>query len=146
MTSVVTDQLSRRMPLEDIPTFLKYLKVSNDDEEFIESICSKLLILHEDDNLINNGVLFTELFQILVSVDFFHGMELTEKEAVSVMCAQTLLDIILQAEVFGQAASKKKMRPKIAKLVSDCNDIANDKGPFKDKKFYENTMMVIYKF
>jgi hypothetical protein len=50
------------MPLEDIPTFLKYLKVSNDDEEFIESICTKLLILHEDDNLINNGVLFTELF------------------------------------------------------------------------------------
>lgn len=48
--------------MEDIPNFMKYLKVSADDEEFIENTCSKLLILQEDDALVNNGVLFSELF------------------------------------------------------------------------------------
>ena len=73
-------------------------------------------------------------------------MELTEKEPISVMCAQLIISIILSCQIFGRTASKRKMRNKIANLVGDCNDIANDKGPFKDKKFYGLTYLVNYKF
>lgn len=142
----VTVQLARKMPLTDIVHFMKYLKVCDDDDEFIDATANKLIILQEDDELVNEGISFQQLFQILIKVGFFQGFELTEKESLSVHSAQIIIDIVLQAEIFGQAASKSKLRHKIGCKVNDCNDIANNKGPFKDPKFYENTKMVIYKF
>ena len=81
--------------LDDIPAFMHYLKVSEDDDEYIDMMCDKLMILQEDDRLVMEGLTFNELFQVMKSIHFFQGMELTEKEPVSVMCTQTLLSIIL---------------------------------------------------
>lgn len=50
------------MPLNDIPNFMKYLKVCEDDEEYIDMMCDKLIILQEDDILVNEGITFKELF------------------------------------------------------------------------------------
>ena len=48
--------------LDDIPAFMHYLKVSEDDEEYIDMMCDKLMILQEDDRLVMEGLTFNELF------------------------------------------------------------------------------------
>ena len=73
-------------------------------------------------------------------------MEMTEKEPISVITTQVLMDVLLQVKVFGPQTSKPKLRPKISKRVRDCNDIALDGGLFQDKSFYQDTHVLIYRF
>lgn len=55
-------ELQRRIPIEDIPAFMNYLKVSEDDEEYIDMMCDKILILQEDNTLVQDGLTYNELF------------------------------------------------------------------------------------
>ena len=48
--------------LDDIPAFMHYLKVSDDDTEYIDMMCDKLMILQEDDRLVMEGLSYNELF------------------------------------------------------------------------------------
>ena len=123
-----------------------YLKVSNEDVDFVNECCDKLMVLQQSESHMRDGLTFPELLSVLRSVGFFQGMELTDHEQVSVMSTQVLLDVLLASNIFGEAASKPKLRPKISRKVRDCNDIANDRGPFLDKRIYHNTRVVDYKF
>ena len=75
------------MPINDLPAFMRYFKVADEDDEFIEDMCDNLLILQEDEKLMKEGLGFDELLQILKSSNFLQGMEITERESVSVMCS-----------------------------------------------------------
>lgn len=73
----------RRMTLDDVPTFLQYLKVCDDDDQFIEECLDKLQVLNYSDKYLKEGLLFKELLDVLVDCGFMQGMELTEKEITS---------------------------------------------------------------
>ena len=136
----------RRISLEDIPRLMIYLKVSEDDDEFIDNCCDKLQLLCYSDKYLKEGLLFRELIDVLVDVGFMQGFELTEKECQSVHCAQMLISILLAANVFGEKARSKAKREKFAHVVRDCNDIANEHGPFKDRRIYAETRLLVYKY
>ena len=77
---------------------------------------------------------------------FLQGLELNNHEKFSVMSAQVIMDVLLASHIFGETASKPKLRPKISRKVRDCNDIANDREPFLDKKIYHKTRIIEFKF
>lgn len=64
------EQLQRRMPINDLPAFMRYFKVADEDDEFIEDMCDNLLVLQEDERLMKEGLGFDELLQILKSCNF----------------------------------------------------------------------------
>ena len=134
----------RRISLDDVPLFIQYLKVSRDDDDFIENCLNKLQVLHYSDKYLKKGMLFRELLDVLVDCGLLQGMELTEKEMVSTQGAQMIISILLAAGVFGEKAKRK--RDKFAMLVNDCNDIANSIGPFNDRRIYQPTQLLVYKF
>lgn len=125
---------------------MTYLKVSEDDVEYIDMIWDRLEPLRESKTIMKKGIGFRELLELMVKQHFFQGMEMTEKEPVSVITTQILIDILLQVKVFGAQTSKPRMRGKISKRVRDCNDVANDGGIFRDKRYYQNTKVLIYRF
>ena len=60
-----------------------YLKVSDDDSEFIDACCDKLQLLLYSDRYIKDGLLFRELLDVFIDVGFMQGFELTVKESIS---------------------------------------------------------------
>lgn len=62
-----------------------YLKVSNEDVDFVNECCDKLMVLQQSESHMRDGLTFPELLSVLRSVGFFQGMELTDHEQVSVM-------------------------------------------------------------
>ena len=56
------EQLQRKIQIQDIPAFMNYLKVCEDDDEYIENILDKLVVLQEDDFFVNEGLSYDELF------------------------------------------------------------------------------------
>ena len=125
----------RRMSLEDLPSFLQYLVVNEDDKEYIDICCDKLIVLLNSDLFVREGINFLQLIDILGEIDFLQQMGLTEYEPVSVQSTQMMIDILLYSGFFGKGKSLEK-RERIASLVKDVNDIALEKGPFKDRGIY----------
>ena len=50
---------------------MNYLKVSEDDEEFIEYSVEKLMILQESDEFVRDGINFSQLIEVLTTTNFF---------------------------------------------------------------------------
>lgn len=125
---------------------MKYLRVSDDDDEFIDLCCDKLHILLNSDGFVRNGLKFRQLLDVLMEVGFMAGFELHEREMFSVHSAQLCTDILISAGVFGESNKSRARREKISRLVPDCCEIANENGPFKDRRFYQETKLLVYKF
>lgn len=64
--STVKSLGERRISLDDVPLFLQYLKVSRDDDDFIENCLNKLQVLNYSDKYLKKGMLFRELLDVLV--------------------------------------------------------------------------------
>ena len=74
------------------------------------------------------------------------GFELTERDMISVHSAQFVTDILISCGLFGKKSQSKSQRDTISRMCSDCNDIANEQGPFKDRRLYDETKLLVYKF
>ena len=79
--------LTGKMEVLNIPQFVKYFKVCNDDNEFFENFVLKLSELASIATYVSGGVTFEPLLNELAQLDFFISLELTDKEPNAVMNA-----------------------------------------------------------
>lgn len=91
--------LTGKMEILNIPQFLKYFKVCNDDNEFFESFVLKLSELASIGKYVNDGLTFEPLLNELAQQDFFISLELTDKEPNSVMNAQMMMQILCKIQI-----------------------------------------------
>ena len=70
-----------------IPQFIKYFRVSNEDEVFFEQIIERLAELAQVEQYVNTGLPFAALINELSQAGFLLGCELTDKEPNAVMNA-----------------------------------------------------------
>jgi hypothetical protein len=88
-----------KMDILKIPSFIKYFKVSDADEEFFEEAVLALAELASNDYYVMNGVTYMELLNELNHVDFLIASELTDHEPHSVMNAQFVLNLMTSLQV-----------------------------------------------
>lgn len=77
-----------------IPQFVKYFRVANSDENFFESTIERLSDLATIQQYVDQGLPFDVLLNELSQADFFLGCEMTDKEPMSVMQAQMMIQIL----------------------------------------------------
>lgn len=65
-----TSVINRKITLNDLPAFMEYLSVSDDDKEFVENICGQLTVLLSEDKYVKEGLNFKELMDVLRGVHF----------------------------------------------------------------------------
>ena len=91
--------LTGKMEVLNIPQFVKYFKVCNDDNEFFENFVLKLSELASIATYVSGGVTFEPLLNELAQLDFFISLELTDKEPNAVMNAQMMMQILCKVNL-----------------------------------------------
>lgn len=82
-----------------IPQFVKYFRVADDDEYFFEKTIERLSDLAMNQQYVDQGLPFDATLNELSQADFFIGCELTDKEPISVMQAQMVMQILEYLQV-----------------------------------------------
>ena len=124
------------MEILSIPQFIRYFKVTKDDEMFFEYTIERLSEIAQVEEWVNNGIPFANLINVLIESDFLLGCELTDKEPHAVMNAQLVLQILEKIQVID--GSERELG--IYKDVNDLDEIPQDesiRGDFNDQPFAE---------
>jgi len=82
-----TNIINRRIQLDDVIKFMDFMVVSESDKVFVDGCAGKLLPLLTNDYYIEEGIGYQELIDILTEIDFWQGLDLTDRESVSVHSA-----------------------------------------------------------
>ena len=77
-----------------LPQFIKYFKVSDVDNDYLDGCISRLAILNEVESYVASGITFRHLISELHESNFFMTLELTEQEPHSVFNAQVFMLIL----------------------------------------------------
>ena len=103
-----------------IPQFVKYFRIADADENFFESTIERLSDLAMNQVYVDQGLPFDACLNELSQADFFLGCELTDKEPISVMQAQTVMHILEYLQVI----SPSERQIGIFKDVNDLDEIS----------------------
>ena len=79
---------TKTIELLNIPAFIQYFKVTEDDEDFFEEVVAQLASLGTNEEMLQKGVPFDEIMTWMVNTGFLIGTGLTDKEPFAVMNAQ----------------------------------------------------------
>jgi hypothetical protein len=111
---------TKTMELLLLPSFMKYFKVSTDDEDYFEECISRLAYLNEVELYVQNGIKFQHLINELHECNFFVSCGLTEVEAHGCFNAQVF---ILLMEKIGLLADDTE---RISGFFRDVNDLCEN--------------------
>lgn len=78
---------AKSIELLNIPAFIQYFKVTDDDEDFFEEVIAQMASLGTNEDMLQKGVSFDEIMTWLVDTSFLLGAGLTDKEPESVLNA-----------------------------------------------------------
>eukprot|EP00347_Sterkiella_histriomuscorum_P022262 403331105 len=113
---------------DDIGNFLSFLMINKEEKELrVYYLCQQiepLLKTFKNSHSNRRGLDFYEFLAILIQVDAFVDLEITEKEKVSTITAQIAIQFLERCGLFYQKD------PLI--YAEDCNDISDNVPPFKD--------------
>lgn len=84
----------RMMPLKDVPWFIKYFKVANDDDFYFDTCIQKMAAMADVESYVENGITFKHLLSELHECNFFISTQMTEVEPQSAFCAQICMLIL----------------------------------------------------
>lgn len=79
---------TKSIELLNIPAFIQYFKVTDDDEDFFEEVIAQMASLGTNEDMLQKGVAFEEIMTWLVDTSFLLGAGLSDKEPESVLNAQ----------------------------------------------------------
>ena len=115
---------NKTLEILKIPQFIKYFRVSKEDEVFFEQTIEKLAELAQVEQYVNHGLPFAQLLNELSQAGFLLGCELTDKEPNAVMNAQLIIQILEKIQVIDQTERTLNLY----KDVNDLDEIPQDAG------------------